>query len=662
MYSTVKGELMFRQACLRSLMASSVFVSVAFVGVSSGHAGFLVDADKAAEQAESQPLGVKKRISGWTSAPVEAVTSANAGGKLVPCILSTKYEEGTSIRFSGGGQSLLGISIVKGFDIFKPAYRYPVTVTYAGQMTQRFQATSLDQKTLVVPLGEPDKAYQNLVKASKHFAPYVTVGIADFEQNYALDEIASGLANLESCYGRKPIEAPEEAVQEVSRQPALDLTDDEIEELEAYAAISQEQKEVLSEVSEETVEAAEMAEAVEAQELEPIKLEADLSEEPVEEDVVALAQDAEDDVAQRAEDKGLYVTNVAEPTPPQPSAPAMRSVVVTPDEDVAPKQVAAVKPVMTPMPEKVDLGLLHSIWVSSKGETVEMVLRRWSGKAGLDFEWNRKEAVQITEDKIYRGSYEDVTQKILADYDLLSAVEGDLEEMKKRDVSFAMVEENVLPEDTISRTESVETAEARKKEKAQEPSAVGGFFDGLAGIFSSKDEPKAEEVVATAPTPKFEVQKRDPWVGRKFPENGASPSMAAVPAAPVQAVSIVPAEPEQPIATAVPVSTMPAAPRIEAQQASAPMQIEFDPQRWRALKGANLQEVLQVWAEDAGVRLNWKSYRHYAVQDSISLKVPFDQAIVHTLDQFDVHSVRPMGHLFVRPDGSEAVLTIYDSE
>lgn len=649
---------MFNKACFRVLMMSSMFVAATVV-VGGSYAQ--------ANTSDAQPLGIKKRISGWTSSSAQPVTTANANGPTVPCVLSTQYEEGTSLRFSGGGEKLIGISIVKSFDIFKPEYRYPVTITYAGQVTQRFQATSIDPRTLIIPLPDSDKAYAKLVAASHHFAPYVTIGIADFEQNYALDSIATGVSNLEACFYRKPvdvepnvedvIEAKAESVSEPEEQ-TIYLSEEDIAELEAYSALDETVVTMVkppkrAEIVSDSV--VEVSVAEEDDELEPLRLDVDLSEPP--RDLVEVTPD----------EKEVKVSGFFEGVSEPVDTPAIKSVVARVD----PVQPSINKP-LTPMPKKVDLGYLHSIWVASKGETVEMVLRRWSSKADLDFEWNRKGAVFISDDKIYRGAYEDVTQKLLSDNDLLSAVEGDMESVMDRDIAFAVVEEKVVPDDTVSRQESIEDAKDDNKVKSDVESVSrksrGNFFTRLMDGFSSGE--KKDKTVEPALEPKIVRQTPDPWQGRTFPQQARSPEMAAVPAAAVQAVVIEPAavEPVIPVsvkrqATAIPVSTLPPSPTVaEDLDAQPRVAVEFLPQRWRALKGASLKEVLVVWAEDAGVKLNWKAHRQYAVQDSISLKVPFDQAIVYTLDQFDARSMRPMGHLYVSPDSREAILTVYDSQ
>lgn len=80
--------------------------------------------------------------------------------------------------------------------------------------------------------------------------------------------------------------------------------------------------------------------------------------------------------------------------------------------------------------------------------------------------------------------------------------------------------------------------------------------------------------------------------------------------------------------------------------------------RWRALKGANLREVLGVWAEGSGTRLIWNSSRDFAVQRSLSLQGTFESAAQSLLEQYNDSNPRPVGRIYREPGTSKLVLVV----
>lgn len=80
--------------------------------------------------------------------------------------------------------------------------------------------------------------------------------------------------------------------------------------------------------------------------------------------------------------------------------------------------------------------------------------------------------------------------------------------------------------------------------------------------------------------------------------------------------------------------------------------------RWRALKGASLQDVLGLWAEGAGVRLIWLPVDSFAVQRSLSQEGPFEPAVQSLLEQFDGQAKRPIGRIYREPGTNDMVLVV----
>jgi hypothetical protein len=94
---------------------------------------------------------------------------------------------------------------------------------------------------------------------------------------------------------------------------------------------------------------------------------------------------------------------------------------------------------------------------------------------------------------------------------------------------------------------------------------------------------------------------------------------------------------------------------------AAPSALQGDaarPMRWRALKGANLRDTLDVWARGVGVRMIWNAPQDFSVLQSIVFEGPFDQAAGALLEQYSTQSTRPVGKVYREPGGTGLVLVV----
>lgn len=80
--------------------------------------------------------------------------------------------------------------------------------------------------------------------------------------------------------------------------------------------------------------------------------------------------------------------------------------------------------------------------------------------------------------------------------------------------------------------------------------------------------------------------------------------------------------------------------------------------RWYALSGSSLQEVLNVWAEDAGASVIWQAGENFALKDSISQVGEFEDAVYRALSQYDADAARPIGQIYRNPQTGEKVLVV----
>ncbi len=83
-----------------------------------------------------------------------------------------------------------------------------------------------------------------------------------------------------------------------------------------------------------------------------------------------------------------------------------------------------------------------------------------------------------------------------------------------------------------------------------------------------------------------------------------------------------------------------------------------DSRTWRAMHGAGLQEVLDVWTSQAHVRLLWMAGRDFPVMKSISAQGTFESAVQGLLEQYQGEDERPVGKIYNDPATGKRVLLV----
>lgn len=87
-----------------------------------------------------------------------------------------------------------------------------------------------------------------------------------------------------------------------------------------------------------------------------------------------------------------------------------------------------------------------------------------------------------------------------------------------------------------------------------------------------------------------------------------------------------------------------------------------DSRTWRAMHGAGLQEVLDVWTSQAHVRLLWMAGRDFPVMKSISAQGTFESAVQALLEQYQGEDERPAGKIYNDPATGKRVLLVETSK
>jgi hypothetical protein len=122
--------------------------------------------------------------------------------------------------------------------------------------------------------------------------------------------------------------------------------------------------------------------------------------------------------------------------------------------------------------------------------------------------------------------------------------------------------------------------------------------------------------------------------------------------------------PASTVTTNAPQGEVAATPMVEDDRSTlsrifkpAPPQRELET-KWFGLSGAPLAEVVQVWADDAGVKLVWQADKNFALKKSISQVGQFENAVFEALSQYEGEPIRPVGEMYQDPKTGEKVLLV----
>lgn len=167
------------------------------------------------------------------------------------------------------------------------------------------------------------------------------------------------------------------------------------------------------------------------------------------------------------------------------------------------------------------------------------------------------------------------------------------------------------------------------------------------------------------------TQKVDQLLGEI--KGNALPPVPAMPAPSIEKAESVVSEAVVSKASDVPPEEAPpprpAAPPTPPQQDVKPRDIlnagaapavagEGQQMRWRAMKGANLQSIFDVWARSAQVRLIWNAGQGFSIPESLAMQGTFEAAVEAVLAQFPAGQKRPVGKTYIDPVMKQKVLVI----
>lgn len=154
-------------------------------------AGLLCLTPVAARAADQKPIFVP--TSAWLVGP--ASLAVPAGSARIPCVMANQFDNGFTLRVSGGGGKVYALAIDVRQTAFTPGKPYPVKVRLGKNFSETFDGLAYNAATLIVNTQKNDKLYQTL---RDNHSLALDIGSQTFE--FAILGMDDGFRRLEACY------------------------------------------------------------------------------------------------------------------------------------------------------------------------------------------------------------------------------------------------------------------------------------------------------------------------------------------------------------------------------------------------------------------------------------------------------------------------------
>lgn len=131
----------------------------------------------------------------WEVGSTQLASARGLKPMKLPCIISTEYDNGYTVRFSGGGNNLLAMAIDFRQEVFAQGRKYNAMISIGDSYVKQVGATAFTSSTLIFnlrPLGD----FYSVLKGGKQ----MEVSIDNNAMKFNLDELATAYNGLESCY------------------------------------------------------------------------------------------------------------------------------------------------------------------------------------------------------------------------------------------------------------------------------------------------------------------------------------------------------------------------------------------------------------------------------------------------------------------------------
>jgi hypothetical protein len=389
----------FKASASRHVIAAALAISM------------LVPAHAFAQSAKASPIFAP--ASSWSVGSTALSNVRGLGNMKMPCVLSTEYDNGFVVRFSGGGGKMMAMAVDFRQEVFTKGRKYSSMISVGDAYAKQVTATAFTNSTLIFNLRPLNDFYQTIKNGGT-----LGIDIEDNSMSFALNSIGASFAALESCYAGKET-APVEPIAAGVKSAAVPA-------VEASPVAAPSPTNIASEPA-------------------PL-LPSDVAAKPLPQsfdDIVKGADAAQDNAPTPVLPAGQM--KVSQVTPRGPEQKPVKDSIIPPQKisrasDVAPERaLTAQKPAepmvisprvenaprpAAPMPASVIAAPEATEWNAKAGEDMKIVLARWSERAGYDLQWQSDQDGKVAQDMQLKGSFEEAVTQLLAENSAATGIGG----------------------------------------------------------------------------------------------------------------------------------------------------------------------------------------------------------------------------------------------
>ncbi len=409
--------------------------------------------------AEAQQQAFFQPVSAWNV--TESVASA-AGTNPQSCVMMTEYDNGYTVRISGGGGQIIAMSVDFMQGVFEKGKSYPVTLAFASGFQQQMAAQAYNSSTLVFDLRQLDVAR---AKFSSNENMSLTLG--PVQAVFSLAGAAGGMRNLDQCTGVAPSAAPlSEPPQVASAQPVMpepaavaeevmirrpqENSSDQTGQVARNEAMEwQQPRRQKPDVSGQTSQMPQDSGMPGMKTPEPPRARApQIAADEVLSAPVAPMVPAPASPVQAGPSRDLASAFGREgaisraPEFPEPVSAPMERLPGRDDsahQDPATPQPLSAPPEtqMNPAAVTAPSAQMAMTWQAREGEDIRTVLKQWAQIAGYDFVWQADRSGTVRDNVQYEGSFENAVAQLLSESGKASGIRGEIDDPAKGDFEFA---------------------------------------------------------------------------------------------------------------------------------------------------------------------------------------------------------------------------------
>ncbi len=339
----------------------------------------LVSAPMAAAQLPGQTIPEFLPSTPWIVGQTQLAQARGLKGVKLPCVMVAEYNNGFTMRLSGGGQKIMALAVDFRQDIFRQGARYPAVFKTDTGFIQSIKGSAFSPSILIFNMRDAQGFYGALSSASM-----LDVTIGQNQMRFVVSNIERGLSDLESCFsgsGNFPVTEIAQAGQ--TSGPNVNA-------------------------------GPQQAGAVPAPQV-------DMAALPESMDDIQGAQGQAPEFVPPASE-GTYVSRRD-----SHRAAAMKRPNRTSRAQAMMKSSATAESYQRPPPLPMPSGNDSMMWTAREGENMRNVLERWGAQAGVDIAWQASSPAQpITQNVTLDGSFENAVQILLGQNAVMGNLRGEL--------------------------------------------------------------------------------------------------------------------------------------------------------------------------------------------------------------------------------------------